>query len=309
MPERQIVTGLNPTTSLHRWQSLRSELLFIFDASVPAGGQETVGHREGEFSAWLLRRGSVQMWADGESAVARQGEWLICFGAKIRQKFSPDAEILSLRVLQSWPDGTALYSGSPVSVFRAADHPQVEKSAARLLRGVDQMVLADSTAMDPRFAFLWKTQFDFASYLRYECNLLTWLGALGKALQAVGRSVALPGEVDARIAKACQVIDSVPVGDPFPERTLTRTTGLSLGRLNKLFNQTYGWSVHAHWEKRRLNRARLALEQPDVRVKEVAAQLGFLQLSHFSAWFKRSAGASPRAYRQQMESSGDRERR
>jgi AraC-like DNA-binding protein len=293
-------TGRNLVTNLHRWQSLRSELLFIYDALVPAEAEETFGSREGEFSAWLIRKGSVELSADGERASARAGEWIVCFGRQVRQKFVRGSQLLSLRVLQNWPDGSGIFSGGPLAVFKASDYPQVERTAMRLLRSVGTPSLAGVAVDDPRFMFLWQTQFDYDRYLTYERNLLTWLGTLSAALQSKGLAVHQSVEVDVRLAKACQVIDSVPVGDPFPERALIRTTGLTLGRLNQLFNQTYGWSAHAHWEKRRVDRARHALERPDVRVKEVASQLGFLQLSHFSAWFKRNAGASPRAYRRQV---------
>ena len=287
-------------TSLYRWQSLRSELLFIYDTDVPQNALESVGTRESEFSAWLLRNGTVRLTADGKTVTAKQGDWVVCFGKQVGQKFSPGAAILSLRVLQNWPDGQGAFQGGPLAVFRAADHPQVERTAMRILRGVKAPEVNEATLSDPRYVFLGQTRCDFDSFLRYECNLLTWIGALSKAMQTMGRPVLPPGETDPRLDRACQLINSVPVGDAFPERALTGVTGLSLGRLNYLFNQAYGWSAHAHWEKRRVNRARLALEQPDVRVKEVAAQLGFLQLSHFSAWFKRNTGASPRAYRRQV---------
>ena len=116
-----------------------------------------------------------------------------------------------------------------------------------------------------------------------------------------GAAMHVPGSNDPRLASVFQVVDARSPSDPFPEASVCRASGLSIGRLNRLCVQAYGFTVHAYWERRRVQRARQALEVPAIRVKEVASELGFVQLSHFSAWFKRHAGASPRAYRQSLK--------
>jgi AraC-like DNA-binding protein len=289
-----------PKGSVHDWESLRSELLFIYDRPVAPESHMRKGNREGDFSAWLVREGGAAVIADGERASAVPGQWLVCFGRQVEQSLEPGTHLLSLRVLQDWPDGSSLFPGKALHVIEARDHPQLEKLARPLVRLSGNLSL-DTSAIDPRVEFLWKTQLDYLTYCRYRSHLSEWLAALASALVAEGGSMHVPGSNDPRLARMFQVIDAVSPGDAFPEREVCRAAGLSIGRLNRLCVQAYGFTAHAYWEKRRVQRARQALESPDVRIKEVASQLGFVQLSHFSAWFKRHAGASPRAYRQELE--------
>ena len=79
-------------------------------------------------------------------------------------------------------------------------------------------------------------------------------------------------------------------------------SGLSTSRLDRLCAQTYGFTTHQYWDRRRLERAKMLLAAYATPIKQVAFKLGFLQLSHFSAWFKRHTGTSPRAF--QLGASG-----
>lgn len=289
-----------PKCNLHDWASLRSELLFIYDRVIPPGSGRSRGSREGDFSAWLVRNGRARVVADGAEAEAGPGQWLVCFGKQIDQTLDPDTHLLSLRILQDWPDGSPLFSGGPLHVLDAARHPKLEKLARPLLRMAGD-VHFDNLRLDPRERFLWKTQLDYLTYARYQRHLIAWLAALAESLMNEGTAMHVPGSNDPRLARVFQVVDARSPSDPFPEKAVCRASGLSIGRLNRLCAKSYGFTVHAYWEKRRVQRARHALEMPAIRVKEVASELGFLQLSHFSAWFKRHAGASPRAYRKSLK--------
>jgi len=285
-----------PKGSVHDWESLRSELLFIYDRPVAPESSLRKGSREGDFSAWLVREGQATVIADGERANAGRGQWLICFGRQVEQNLAPGTHLLSLRVLQDWPDGSALFSRKVLHVLEASRHPRLEKLARPLLR-LSGSNSQDPSEIDPRVEFLWRTRIDYRTYCRYRSHLSEWLAALADALVTEGESMHVPGSADPRLARMFQVIDSSSPGDAFPENEVCRVAGLSIGRLNRLCVQAYGFTAHAYWEKRRVQRARQALEIPEIRVKEVASQLGFVQLSHFSAWFKRHSGASPRSYR------------
>ena len=52
--------------------------------------------------------------------------------------------------------------------------------------------------------------------------------------------------------------------------------------------------------RRKMHLAAELLQQPDILVKQVAAQLGFADPFHFSRTFKRVFGLSPDAFRQQQ---------
>jgi len=288
-----------PKANLHDWETLRSELLFIYDQAIPPGSGAQGGQRDGDFSAWLVRRGWASMRADGCHARAEPGHWLICFGRQVEQELAPATHLLSLRILHDWPDGSPLFGGTPLYVLRAARYPQLEKLACPLLRMAGRISFSQSQ-IDPRGEFLWKRQIDYLTYTNYRRHLMAWLTALARALHAEGARLQVPDRKDARLARCIQLLDAAPSGDPFPESDLGRISGLSIGRLNHLCAQAYGCTAHAYWERRRVQRARRALEAPSTRVKEIASELGFVQLSHFSAWFKRHTGSSPRAFRRNL---------
>ncbi len=292
-----------PKCSLHDWASLRSELLFAYDQRIPAGTVDGKGTRGQDFSAWLMRRGSAWVRSDGEEVTARKGEWLICFGKRIEQRFSSDAHVLSLRVLQGWPDGSPLFSGSTVHVLEAVRHPGLERGALPLLRFVKNISWNQSLD-DPRNSFLWKTRLDYAAYIQYERQLLAWLVKLAQSLVKEGRTMHVPQNTDPRLARVFHVLDSLPPGRSFPLKDVCRASSLTSGRLNFLCIRAYGFTTRAYWERRRVEQARQALQLPIVRIKELALELGFLQLSHFSAWFKRHVGVSPRQFHKKSRLGG-----
>lgn len=72
--------------------------------------------------------------------------------------------------------------------------------------------------------------------------------------------------------------------------------GMSSGHLNRLFIHHYHQTMHGLHEQRRLQFARQALLASGARIKEVALELGFTDLSRFSAWFRRLEQVSPRKF-------------
>jgi len=288
---------LETVCSLHDWASLRTELLFIYDQAVPPAGLRREGARVGELSAWLVRRGTVWLESDGEEARAGEGEWVICDGREIQQEISPGTELLSMRLLHGWPGGGPFFTGGTVHRLKAGRHPGLERYALALLNLVGRVPIRRSRE-DPRAEFLWKTRWTYGKYVQYERALLRWMQELVQCGEKEGWRIGVPEKADPRLAQVFRVIDSEPPGGAFPEREIVRLGGLSIGRLNRLCAQAYGFTTYGYWEQRRIERAKLALEQTGARVKEVAADMGFVQLSHFSAWFKRYAGVSPRGYRE-----------
>lgn len=288
-----------PSCTLHEWKSLRTELLFMFDSPIPAAAVSVSGKRDGDFSAWLVRRGWAEVKAGKEVVRAQPGQWLICFAQELTQQFSEDCHLLSMRILQVWPDGQGLWTGPALHVLDADDHPRLETLAGQIQKMVGARQWKTHQGMDPRHEYLGTTRLSFRQHLRYGFLLQQWIVVLVDGLADQGLAMQSPNPVDPRVLRAVDVLDALPPWAGFPQRRLESVSGLTLGRLNRLFVAAYGHTAHAYWENRRYERARLSLTLPQVRVKEVAAQFGFLQLSHFSTWFKRQAGISPRQYRQQ----------
>lgn len=288
----------NLACSLHDWESVRTELLFIHDSVIPAGTGDRSGDREREFSAWLVRDGWAEIESEGERLRAKKGQWLACFGGKVAQHFAPDTRVLALRVAQSWPDGSPLFTGRALAMLDAKEHPALERHATRLLALTEKLKWNDDYERDMRTVFHWKNQMSYAGFMDYQRHWQAWQVALAEALGGAGFTVRAPDATDPRVARALQVIDTQSPGGAFPEDEVARASGLSVGRVNRLCAQIYGFTTHQYWERGRLERARRELKDGAQTIKQVAFGLGFLQLSHFSAWFKRHEGVSPRAYRQ-----------
>lgn len=288
--------NLSARCSLHDWEGLRSELAFIYDSAIPRGRANLTGDREREFSAWLIREGWVHVESDGVKARAVAGQWVVCSGRRVTQKFAAETRLLSLRVLQSWPDGSPLFGGAAVTVLDGDVFPGLERHARRLLALTERLKWNDNYERDMRTVFHWRNQMDYLTYMDYRRHLQNWQVELAEALASAGRAIHVPEKTDPRLSRALQLLDAHPPGAAYPEGELIRVSGLSIGRLNRVCTQTYGFTTHQYWEKHRLERARLALKAASEPIKQVAYGLGFLQLSHFSAWFKRHEGVSPRAY-------------
>ncbi len=83
---------------------------------------------------------------------------------------------------------------------------------------------------------------------------------------------------------------------PLDRQHLADAVGISPSHLDRLFRHHLGESPKAYWDRIRVEHACRRLMQPDTRVQEAAAELGFDSLSYFSTWFRKQLGCSPRAF-------------
>lgn len=283
--------------SLHDWGGLRSQLIYVNNGPMPNGSSDGAYERHNELSAWLLRTGWARLEADGKERRVEAGQWLICTGKKIRQELSHDVSLLSVRIRHDWPEGRPLFDGGPLCLFDAARHPELETAAMEMVRDVGTVKWG---TWDRNYAFLWQNRIGYKAYMRQQAHLHLWLCQLADVLVSEGWKLDIPAGVDARLAQALFVIDRQDIDGPFPSREMEKASGLVMRKLNRICEVSYGMTLHAYWEKGRVERARRALEHDGLNVKEIASGLGFSQLSHFSAWFRRHTGLAPRAYRNEF---------
>jgi AraC family transcriptional regulator of adaptative response / methylphosphotriester-DNA alkyltransferase methyltransferase len=103
--------------------------------------------------------------------------------------------------------------------------------------------------------------------------------------------------MDERITEARRLIDSLIASEPFVERTLPKRLGISANHLDRLFLVELGVTPRVYADHARLNWAIYRLANTEDPIKQIAARLGFRQVSHFSHWFHRQTGCSPRDFR------------
>lgn len=84
---------------------------------------------------------------------------------------------------------------------------------------------------------------------------------------------------------------------PIARGQLARLACLSESRLHELFREALQLSPMAYVRRVRMRQAQRLLADPQLRVSEVGAQVGYPDAFHFSKVFKAETGMSPRAYR------------
>jgi AraC family transcriptional regulator len=78
---------------------------------------------------------------------------------------------------------------------------------------------------------------------------------------------------------------------------LAKLVKLSTYYFCRAFKQSFGVPPHRYHTRRRIDRAKIMLANPDRSVTETALSLGFSETSSFSAAFRHTTGITPTAYR------------
>lgn len=78
---------------------------------------------------------------------------------------------------------------------------------------------------------------------------------------------------------------------------IARKANLSKFHFVRLFKSVVGTSPMAYLNRLRIQQACELLENPELTIKEIAAELGFVDQYCFSAAFRKTMGHSPSAYR------------
>ncbi len=279
----------NPKPTLQRdWCDLHRHLVWIYE------GKPEVTYRKGRYhnskiSAWLIRKGSIRVEGGGTTVEAGVGHWVFPPFGEDDRTFSDDLEILSLRCHARWPNGHMLFESPLPYSLPSRDLPQLEQAAMALLdlRGL----LTPTTFNDFPFAPL-----TLRDFLRIEHALSAWLVPYVEAMERLGAEPTRRVAADARAAQVRARLDRLPLDR---DMDAAKASGLGRSQLDRMFLANYGVTPRRYWEQRRLDAALAALEGSRQPIKEIAIGLGFRQYSHFSNWFKKQVGLSPRAVRQQ----------
>lgn len=276
------------------WLNLKIHLLWCHNRLVAAGTKKTGPTLQfTEFTnsaAWLVREGWARVEQDGHCHTAHPGQWLIVRPGPRVQTFSHDARMLSIAFEARWPDGTHLYQEGLSLVIEAAEAPALEKKVRPILNAVMEIAPGTWDVRDHRA--------DMGCYLRLEQLLCEWLAALSSILE--GRGIKHSGHfgIDERVSMAVDLLHARDLAEPLALEMLAAAVHISPNHLIRLFRKELLATPHQFWDRLRIEHAQSRLRQPDVRIKEVAIDLGFKHLSHFSKWFKRHTGKPPRTMRE-----------
>ena len=87
-------------------------------------------------------------------------------------------------------------------------------------------------------------------------------------------------------------------------RQVAAAVHISIFYFCKLFRKVTGTSFTEFVSRTRVERAKNLLLNPNLRVSEIAYEIGFQSLTHFNRVFKKVAGESPTEYRSHLRASG-----
>lgn len=272
---------------LRDFAALTRYLLWTYDGPPPVSAGPWRRELE-DVALWLVQAGRARIFWPGGERFVDPGQWVLPpTPSVLGQEFAADTRLLSLRFGARWSNSSPLLAFDRPIVFASADHPSLERQVHQLIHVTGRMAPGDATRMREAVRPLdVALQIDAA----FEAVVATLLPIL------LTHDVAPrgPGEgVDPRVESAVALLDT-PTATP---RSVAKKLGLSISQLDRLFVAAIGVTPHALQQRRRLEYVRRQLRQTDDPIKAIAYAARFRRVSHFSAWFSKSTGLSPRAYR------------
>lgn len=114
--------------------------------------------------------------------------------------------------------------------------------------------------------------------------------------QSPGRRSAPLGPRELRAVREAREILVSDVAQTPSLTELSRQVGLGLQKLQAGFQELYGSTLYGYLKECRLQKAKMLFDSGGMNVSEVAWEIGYTNLSHFSAAFRRRFGVLPKQY-------------
>mgnify|MGYP000495306623 CR=1 FL=1 len=245
---------------------------------------------------WFIESGSVTVTDPEGEVKAGAGEWVFPGRSRAEQHFSPRARILSFRFMLTYPGGDPLFARVKTRVMKSGKDPELERAGRELIRQLQPWSESGEIMVG-------RQQIPLDGNFRIEAAFYQWLAVYTLCQHRLGEEVLIRRQGDARVQQALIRLERFPFQEGFSEAELARECGLSVNQLNRLFKRENGLSPFQYYDRLRLERAKQALSETRVQVKEIAYELGFSSSPHFTNWFKQREGMGPRAYRNQAVGS------
>jgi len=242
-------------------------------------------------TAWLVRKGSVVIQHEGKTITTKAGQWLIPQPGVIDRDFSDHADIISVHFQASWADRRNIFDDGLPVILESRQYPKLQRKAAMLARLVEKH-------FDHPEINLPLVRTTLPIYIQLQSLFESWLYSFIESLTASGLVHTRFGRVDERVQHGLFLIDHAALDQRFSKQHIAHNLSLSPSQMDRLFIKEAGCTPNAYFENRRFDFARRSLAESDILIKKVAFGLGFQSASHFSTWFRRMEGKSPREFMQ-----------
>ena len=238
---------------------------------------------KGEFQSenvvvWHLLAGSVRVRQGGMEIHAKVGSALFVPPGWRMHDFSSDAQLLSAMLFVQ--AGGAIWSGPPI-----LNSP----SPVGFLQAFQRLVRQPAPSLP-------------LEEVHRQQALWNFLAALLPILARNGVTFSPVVSEDPRVEESRRYLDRAPLEVPWNRSAVATTARVSASQLDRLWREFLGETPHQYWERRRRRYACEQLENSARPIKEIALELGFVHLSQFSNWFRKSIGHAPREFRQNRPS-------
>lgn len=237
-------------------------------------------------SVWLIHRGSATLQVSGECLKVSAGEGVLLPAGPREQAFSADVDFHSLSFFANWPDGRSLFPQKTPWVFKG--------NQAALIQVMDGIQDLFAHAVSAHSFFSFREQVPLETFLDLQQQLPKFLKLLIQLLESDGHAIRENREMDERVLRAIEFMEQYHWQQgSLRLRDLAKSCGLSASHLDRLFRLELDSSPMKWMNRLRQQKARRLLQTGHLPVKQVAYELGFLSLSHFSRWYREQTGHPP----------------
>ncbi|SDU30507.1 Helix-turn-helix domain-containing protein [Verrucomicrobium sp. GAS474] len=248
---------------------------------------------------FFVESGLIGLRHEGKETLCRPGDLFFTFTGHRSQFAAPGTRLLSIGYQLGLVDQPPLYDlpfglHVPKSQRRAADHA-LQAASVALCRAVHPKLRHPSSIQSyPEEAP------DLVHHAARQAALWKWLTVLMACLEK-RKTTPRPFSIqDSTVGKVRTALDKRPLNKSASSISVDLALNVGWRRVQQLFRAELHMSPSQYFERRRLRHAQMRLSEVGVSVKEVASELGFSSLSHFSFWFKRHCGCAPRVFQTRL---------
>jgi AraC family transcriptional regulator, carnitine catabolism transcriptional activator len=223
--------------------------------------------------------------------------------AWLRRVARHGATIGSIETASEVVAAAGLLDGLPVAVHWdnlqgfAESHPRCQAVSQLYTKSEDRLTCAGQSAtLDMMLAWIAEDA-DAALAAEIAAHLMLPSWRRGEEPQPAPGAKATT-HTDPELQRAVAIMEQT-VEEPLSCAQIARRAGLSMRRMQRLFEKTLGTTPVRHYQFIRLTKAHALLQQTDLSVTEIAVSAGFGSLEHFCRVYRRQFGCRPRDDRRQ----------